>query len=319
MRSTLVVASLLGLGVFDINIGTATQLRRTDSAEPLMLNGSASGIAPRELALVGVVSANSAGSEEMLAKSSSATAAERLPYLRTPLVFPVEHSGPSDADNPRKVISCVGDSITWGLGTKKPETDGYPAQLQRMLGVNFEVKNFGYPGSCAMKDGDVPYATNSRFLDSLKSQADVFVLCLGTNDAKDHNWDKKEHFFPDYVDLIDQLFATGASMVLIMTPPPMYAPNPGSGGPAALSQLWQHTINMDVPMQVNMVSLFKALPPAIDIHGAFEAECANFSSDCPLLSHDGTHPSDLGYDRIAKQVYRALHEQPFLRNAFTTA
>ena len=31
-------------------------------------------------------------------------------------------------------VACVGDSITLGVGIPSPETNSYPAQLQKMLG-----------------------------------------------------------------------------------------------------------------------------------------------------------------------------------------
>lgn len=31
-------------------------------------------------------------------------------------------------------VACIGNSITYGLGTENPAVDSYPAQLQIMLG-----------------------------------------------------------------------------------------------------------------------------------------------------------------------------------------
>lgn len=43
-------------------------------------------------------------------------------------------------------VACVGDSITYGTGIANREQESYPAQLQRLLGPEYEVRNFGNPG-----------------------------------------------------------------------------------------------------------------------------------------------------------------------------
>jgi lysophospholipase L1-like esterase len=39
-------------------------------------------------------------------------------------------------------IFCVGESTTWGIGTKNPSIDGYPKQLEKLLNDNFPEKRF---------------------------------------------------------------------------------------------------------------------------------------------------------------------------------
>lgn len=43
-------------------------------------------------------------------------------------------------------VACVGDSITYGAGIADRAKDSYPAQLQRLLGPGYEVRNFGNSG-----------------------------------------------------------------------------------------------------------------------------------------------------------------------------
>ena len=49
---------------------------------------------------------------------------------------------------PKVKVACVGDSITAGSGVKEPEKK-YPFQLGRLLGADYEVKNFGVGDSTA--------------------------------------------------------------------------------------------------------------------------------------------------------------------------
>jgi len=49
----------------------------------------------------------------------------------------------------RKIrVACIGDSITWGQAMTNRVVECYPAQLQRLLGDRYEVRNFGDSGSC---------------------------------------------------------------------------------------------------------------------------------------------------------------------------
>lgn len=54
-------------------------------------------------------------------------------------------------------IACAGDSITEGAGLSNPSTQSYPARLQKLLGTNYNVRNFGGSGRTLLKKGDFPY------------------------------------------------------------------------------------------------------------------------------------------------------------------
>ena len=69
---------------------------------------------------------------------------------------------PADArrkpkDVPRIKVSCVGNSITYGMRLDNREEESYPAQLQRMLGDRYEVGNFGKSGATLLRNGHRPY------------------------------------------------------------------------------------------------------------------------------------------------------------------
>ena len=38
-------------------------------------------------------------------------------------------------------VACVGNSVTWGMTITDREKNCYPAQLQKMLGDKYEVRN----------------------------------------------------------------------------------------------------------------------------------------------------------------------------------
>ena len=50
-------------------------------------------------------------------------------------------------------VACIGDSITAGFGAGRG--NAWPAQLQKVLGALWEVRNFGVSGTTLMKSGDI--------------------------------------------------------------------------------------------------------------------------------------------------------------------
>jgi sialate O-acetylesterase len=51
----------------------------------------------------------------------------------------------------------VGDSITQGVGIEDWARNGYPAQLGRLLGEGWDVRNFGRAAATLLAKGDLPY------------------------------------------------------------------------------------------------------------------------------------------------------------------
>lgn len=117
----------------------------------------------------------------------------------------------------RTKVACIGDSLTFGTRIEDRDKYSYPAQLQRMLGSDYEVKNFGLPNASAGLSSELPYISSQAFKDAVDYKADIYVLMIGTNDAKKINWDSKQAFVRDYIHLIE---AAGARKTILMTAPP---------------------------------------------------------------------------------------------------
>ncbi len=81
-------------------------------------------------------------------------------------------------------IACVGDSITYGAYIKNREKDSYPAQLGKILGEKFDVKNFGFNGATTLFKGNFPYVKTKRYANALKFNPNIVIIKLGTNDSK---------------------------------------------------------------------------------------------------------------------------------------
>lgn len=99
-------------------------------------------------------------------------------------------------------VACVGASTTYGAGIANISRDAFPAQLGRILGKNWDVRNFGVNSTGVLLKGDLPYRTTAACRAALAFQPDVVILNLGVNDTKPENWKYKNAFLTDYRNLI---------------------------------------------------------------------------------------------------------------------
>ena len=103
-------------------------------------------------------------------------------------------------------VACIGNSITEGMGIEMAPQRGYPAQLQQLLGSGYNVQNYGVSARTLLKNGDIPYVRERAWRDAKAFDADIVVIKLGTNDAKEHNWNKHgQEFAADLQAMIDTL------------------------------------------------------------------------------------------------------------------
>ena len=134
---------------------------------------------------------------------------------------------PADArrkpkDVPRIKVSCVGNSITYGMRLDNREEESYPAQLQRMLGDRYEVGNFGKSGATLLRNGHRPYFEQEEFRQAMAFAGDIVIIHLGINDTDPRNWPHfRDEFVGDYLALIDSLRSVNPGarfLVARMTP-----------------------------------------------------------------------------------------------------
>lgn len=184
-------------------------------------------------------------------------------------------------------VACVGDSITEGVGASK--NNSYPAQLGRMLGDKWVVKNFGVSGATLLNHGDRPYQKQAAFKQALESQPDVVVIKLGTNDTKPQNWKFKDEFVADYKDLIRQ-FAQLPRKPRIFICHPAFVPGNGGYG------ITEAGVLAEIPLLDQLAA--DEHWDVIDVHGALK--------DHPELLPDHVHPNDAGATVLAKTVFHAL-------------
>ena len=189
-------------------------------------------------------------------------------------------------------VACVGDSITAGVGAAKGES--YPAQLGKMLGDQWEVRNFGVSGSTLLNNGDRPYQKQSAFQGALQYQPQVVIIMLGTNDTKPQNWKFKDQFAADYKGMLGQ-FAKLPSKPRIYVCRPVPVPGSGNFG------INEAGVKAEAPMIDQIAEDLKAA--VIDMHAALQAH--------PEMLPDRVHPNTAGATLMAKAAYKALTGKEF--------
>ena len=193
------------------------------------------------------------------------------------------------AETAKIKVACVGDSITAGVGTKKPK-NSYPAQLAGLLGEGYEVKNYGNSGSTMLDDGDKPYKKQKSFTDAVNYASDIYVIKLGTNDSKPQNWKKKEGFAASTKSLVEAfLEANPKAKIFLCTPVPVIAQgNFGINNEMVQGEVIPLIRQVAAEMKLEVIDLYKAL----DGH--------------PEVFPDRVHPNDDGAEMMAKAVHAAL-------------
>ena len=188
-------------------------------------------------------------------------------------------------------VACIGNSITDGHGIDMATAYGYPALLQKKLGENYWVKNFGLSGRTLLDKGDTPYMKEVAWADAQAFKADIVVIKLGTNDSKGHNWKYGAEFKGDLIKMITALRANGKPEIYLCTPI------------KAEKRTWDINdsiiVNEIIPIQKEVAKKYKL--KVIDLHTLFEG-------GEELMLPDGIHPNGKGAERMSQIIYDALKQ-----------
>ena len=189
-------------------------------------------------------------------------------------------------DQPASIkIACIGDSITFGHGIQDRTTNSYPAQLQRMLGPDYVVKNFGVNSATLLKKGNKPYWTLPQFTEAQAFQPDIVTIMLGTNDTKPRNWIHKDEFEANYIEMIKTFQALpGKPDVYLCTPIPVFPERWGIN---------DQTVRQEVIPLVNKIAAETGLP-VINLYKPLAGKAD--------LVPDKVHPNAAGATLIAKAI-----------------
>lgn len=206
------------------------------------------------------------------------------------LVFFLLFSGNSSAQKTATVkVACIGNSITFGYGIKDRIKDAYPAQLGRMLGENYEVRNFGVSGRTLLTKGNMPYVKTGAYQRALEFEPDIVIIKLGTNDSKPYNWEFGSEFKGDYLKLIESFegLKSKPTIHLCLAVPVI------KSGLKISDKIVEKEINPLIKeiakeKKLNLIDLFTPLLGKNDCYA------------------DNIHPNGKGAGKLAKIIYKEL-------------
>ncbi len=217
-------------------------------------------------------------------------------------------------------VACLGNSITDGYGIDMASAYGYPAQLQKKLGQDYWVRNFGVSSRTMLNKGDFPYMNEPAWRDALAFNPDVVIIKLGTNDSKPENWQYGSEFKQDLEQMIftlrpdlKQYAQMPAKKVQkAMAKAKAKAAKAGKNAPArpqiflctpipAFKPTWNINdsviSNGVIPIQQEVAAKYGL--KVIDLHTLY-------ANDGDKMVDDGIHPNDKGAVRMADIIAEAL-------------
>lgn len=190
-------------------------------------------------------------------------------------------------------IACIGNSITYGSKLPDRLLQSYPAQLQGMLGKDYQVMNFGLSGATLLKKGNKPYLKSQEYKDALNSAPDIVLIKLGTNDTKSINRPFLQEYKSDYKELINSFRNLPSKpRVILLTPITIFTTD--------TTQIWDPILIRSIIPSVQQIAYEEKLE-LIDLHTLF--------LDKEDLLKDKVHPNEVG----AKIIANRLKEQVVLK------
>ena len=202
-------------------------------------------------------------------------------------------------------VACIGNSITDGHGIDLAPVNGYPAQLQKLLGDGYWVKNFGVSARTMLNKGDYPYMNEMAWRDALAFKPDVVIIKLGTNDSKPENWQYGAEFRQDLEQMITTLrpdlaqtakkgkkskkakqgSTEGTPKIYLCTPIPAFKPTWNINDSVIANAI--------IPIQQEVAKKYGL--QIIDLHTLY-------AGDGNKMLSDGIHPDARGARRMAEII-----------------
>jgi len=200
-----------------------------------------------------------------------------------------------EAPNRRKRrILCIGDSITFGAGVVYTRwRDSYPAKLNRLLGNQYQVLNYGISGATAQAGTDKAYNPAFRVA-AVRTEPELCIFMLGTNDSKPHNWNAEsyEKAVRDWIEEMKR-YASRPRIILCI-PPKAFSVD----GKPVVYAIRDEVIRSEIlPVLYHL-----AQSEGVELLDLYEA-----TKEHPEWFADGVHPNAAGDGAIAKLLFKKIN------------
>ena len=190
---------------------------------------------------------------------------------------------------------AIGASDTFGVGTYDPYDDNWPTDLAALLGSShIHLINLGIPGIT------VHDALNLELPVALDSHPDLITIWLGVNDIVDKV--SANSYASDLNTLLARLRANSPHARIAIANVPDLTLLPFFAG-------------TDTQLLTQQIQVYNTvIASAAQQHQAILVDLAQQNYNLKahpeyINSNDGLHPSDIGYEQLAKVFYQALQHQ----------
>ena len=189
-------------------------------------------------------------------------------------------------------IVTIGNSITAGYSNTSPYW-AWPAQMGRMLGPGYQVKNYAVSGTTMNIHVNSSFRNTGNYPKAKAANPDILVIAHGTNDANVGWWKEWGHLFcDDYMSMVASFREDGRDPVLYCAlAPPVF-----SNSRAEQNK----NIEQEVIPRVKEVAA-KVGAKLIDFNTPFVGRNECFP--------DNVHPSDPTAQRMAEIVKNVILPQ----------
>ena len=198
-------------------------------------------------------------------------------------------------------IAMIGDSITYDGGDTNQES--WLHIVRQHFNGSVELMNFGVNGATAMKQSDKSYWDMPEYQQALNAQADAYIIMLGTNDSKKHNWPGSPATYK-----IDLLNLTNSfknlphrPSVFLVLPAPVTSSEFAIDGKVIAEQI--------VPAVAHASTLTGL--QLLDFHTPFNNDSKYF--------YDGIHPNQTGREKFAALLIQTIEQKIFVNSSSAPA
>lgn len=194
-------------------------------------------------------------------------------------------------------VVCVGDSITYGSGVgRRRKSQSYPAVLQKKLGDNYQVLNYGLRSRTLLDYGSYPYTEEAYYKKTLAEKADIYIIMLGTNDSKIMDWNTDDYK--------EQLGRFVESYQKANEDARIYLMQPSKCFPDRLTGKVRYTIqNERIENEI-----YESIAEIGLERGVTVIDLYHLTEHHPDWFRDGVHPNAIGYERIADYIYEIIRK-----------
>jgi len=194
------------------------------------------------------------------------------------------------AENKPKKVVFVGASITYGALIDDREHNSYPAQLQKLLGENYQVFNLGVSSCTMLRKGDYSYWDRPEFQKALALHPDIVFIDLGGNDSKLVNRTHLNEFEQDCTDMVTKFRELSSKPRVILLLPIVSFDQDTTG-------IWDPILIKSVIPHIQQVA-FEHGVEVINLHSLL--------INRPELFFDKVHPNKEGATLTAEKIYKYL-------------